>query len=72
MGSYDGVKVFELKGFYLLSKLTSLVGSENVILYKDGGLAVIHQTNSFSIFALDRQMFDINTAKRFVIEVSAH
>ena len=45
MSSYDGVKVFELKGFYLLSKLTFLVGSENVVLYRDDGLAVIHQTN---------------------------
>ena len=45
MGSLDGPEVCELVGFYLLSKLAPLIGTKNVRLYRDDGLAVIHQAN---------------------------
>ena len=45
MGSYDGVEVCELVGLYLLGKLAPLIGTKNVGLYRDDGLAVIHQAN---------------------------
>ena len=45
MGSYDEAEVCELAGLYLLGKLAPLIGTKNVGLYKDVGLAVIHQAN---------------------------
>ena len=44
-GSYSGAEVCELVGLYLLGKLAPLIGTKNVGLYRDDGLAVIHQAN---------------------------
>ena len=40
-----GAEVCELLEVYLLGKLAPLIGTKNVGLYRDDGLAVIHQTN---------------------------
>ena len=40
-----GAEVCELLELYLLGKLAPLIGTKNVGLYRDHGLAVIHQTN---------------------------
>ena len=40
-----GAEVCELLELYLLGKLAPLIGTKNVGLYRDDGLAVIHQTN---------------------------
>ena len=45
MGSYDGREVCEFVRLYLLNKLTPLIGTKNIGLYRDDGLAVIHQVN---------------------------
>ena len=45
MGSYDGPEVCELVQLYLLGTLAPLIGGKNVGLYRDDGLAVIHQAN---------------------------
>ena len=45
IGSYGGGEVCELVGLYLLDKLAPLVDTKNVELYRDDGLAVIHQAN---------------------------
>ena len=45
MGSFDGAKVCELVGLYLLQKLLLLLGKENFGLYRDDGLAVINTTS---------------------------
>ena len=45
IGSYDGAEDSELVGLYLLNKLAPLIGTNNVRLYRDDGLAVIHQAN---------------------------
>ena len=49
MRSYDGAEVCELVWLYLLSKLVPLIGTENVELYRDDSLAVIHQANGTKI-----------------------
>ena len=41
MGSYDGAEICELVGLLLLNDLSSLLGKENVGLYRDDGLAVV-------------------------------
>ena len=45
MRSYDGTKVCELIVLYLLCKLAPLIATKKVGLYRDEGLAVIHQAN---------------------------
>ena len=62
MGSYDGAEVCELVGLYLLGKLAPLIGTKNVGLYRDDGLAVIHQANGPK---LDRIRKDIIALFRF-------
>ena len=56
MGSFDGAKICELVGLYLLDKLSSLIGRENVRLYRDDGLAAI---NSSSGHVLDKMRKNI-------------
>ena len=46
MGSFGGAEVCELVGLYLLSKISILINSDNVGLYRDDGLAVIHNANA--------------------------
>ena len=45
MGSFDGTKICELVGLYLLDKLFNLIGRENVGLYRDDGLAVVNSSS---------------------------
>ena len=56
MGSFDGAEICELVGLYLLDKLSSLIGRENVGLYRDDGLAAI---NSSSGSVLDKMRKNI-------------
>ena len=42
MRSFDGAEICELVSLYILDKLSSLIGRENVGLYKDDGLAAIN------------------------------
>ena len=41
MGSFDGAEICELVGLFLLNNLTQLIGSNNIGLYKDDGLAIL-------------------------------
>ena len=45
MSSFDGAEICELIGLYLLSKFSVIVDSDNVGLYRDDGVAVIHNAN---------------------------
>ena len=45
MGSFDGAKIGELVGLYLLNKSSKLHGNDNVTLYNDDGLAAIKSTS---------------------------
>ena len=41
MGAYDGAKICELVGLYLLDQLSAITGKHNTDLYRDDGLAVL-------------------------------
>ena len=43
MGSFDGAEVCELVGLYLLNKIKPLLDSNNIGLYRDDGLAIVHK-----------------------------
>ena len=49
MESYDWAEVWKLMGLYFSGKLAHLIGTKNVALYRDDGLAVIHQANGTKI-----------------------
>ena len=44
MGSFDGAKICELVGLYLLDKVSSLIRRKNLGLYRDGGLVAINSS----------------------------
>ena len=45
MGSYDGVEICELVGLYMLSILGKVYGIQNVVLYRNNGLACFHKVS---------------------------
>ena len=45
IGTFGGAEVCLLAGLYLLDKVSKLLGSINVVLYRDDGLALIHDEN---------------------------
>ena len=42
MGSYDGAETCELVGTYILSQISKIIPKENIGLYRDDGLAIVH------------------------------
>ena len=45
MGSYDGVEICELVGLYMLSILGKVYGIQNVVLYRNNGLACFRKVS---------------------------
>ena len=45
MGSFNGAEVCELFGLYLSNKISVLIYLDNISLYRDDRLAVIHNAN---------------------------
>ena len=45
MGSYDGAETCDLVGLYMLNKLSRILKSTNIGLYRDDGLAVVENAN---------------------------
>ena len=45
MGSYDGAKVCELVGLFILHQLSQIVGVKNIGLYRDNGLAILENAS---------------------------
>ena len=43
MGSYDGAEICELVGLLLLSKLSGIIHTDDIGLYRDDGLAIIRK-----------------------------
>ena len=45
MGSYDGARICELVGLFILERLGETFGHENIGLYRDDGLAALKNVN---------------------------
>ena len=56
MGNFNVAEIYELVGLYLPDKLSTLIGRENVELYRNDGLATI---NNSSGPVLDKMANDI-------------
>ena len=59
MGSFDGAEVRELVGLYLLNKIKPLFGSNNVGLYRDDGLAIVHKANGLKVDRLRKDIISL-------------
>ena len=44
MRSYDGAETCELGGTYILSATNNMIPKENIGLYRDDGLPIVHMT----------------------------
>ena len=69
MGSFDGAKVCELVGIYLLGKLVPLIRTKNVGLYRDDGLAVIHQANGPKMEMIRKDIIALFKSRRLSITI---
>ena len=49
MDRFDSEEVCELVRLYLLNKIKSLLGSNNVRLERDDGLAIVHKANGLKV-----------------------
>ena len=72
MGSYDGAEVCELVGLYLLGKLATLIGTKNVGLYRDDGLAVIHQANGPKMDRIRKDIIGLFKSEGVSITIDAN
>ena len=59
MGSFDDAEVCELVGFYLLNKIKHLLDSNNVGLYRDDGLAIVHKANDPKVDRLRKDIISL-------------
>ena len=59
MGSFDGAEVCELVGLYLLNKIKPLLDSNNVGLYRDDGLAIVHKANGPKVDRLRKDIISL-------------
>ena len=59
MDSFDGAEVCELVKLYLLNKIKSLLGSNNVGLDRDDGLAIVHKANGPKVDRLRKDIISL-------------
>lgn len=68
MDSFGGAEICDLTGLYLLSKISILIDSDNDGLYRDDGLAAIHNANSPNIDRLRKYV--IATFKNEMLSIT--
>ena len=56
IGSFDRAEICDLVGLYLLDKLSSLIGRENVALYRDDGLAAINSSSGPELYKMRKNI----------------
>ena len=59
MGSFDGAEICELVGLFLLNNLTQLVGSNNIGLYRDDGLAILENASGPSTESIKKRIIKL-------------
>ena len=72
IGSYNGAEVCELFGLYLLSKLASLIGTKNIGLYRDNGLAAIHQAKGPKIDKIRKDIIPLFKSEGLSITIDTN
>ena len=72
MGSFDGAEVCELVGLYLLNKIKPLVGTSNIGLYRDDGLAIVHKPNGPKLDSLRKDITNLLKDERLSITIDTN
>ena len=65
IGSFGGAEVCLLAGLYLLDKVSKPLGSINAVLYRDDGLALIHDANGPKLDKLRKYIVTLLKNKEF-------
>ena len=63
--SFGGAEVCLLAGLYRLDKVSKPLGSINAVLYRDDGLALIHDANSPKLDKLRKDIVTLLKNKEF-------
>ena len=69
MGSYDGAELCELIGIYMQSPLTNIVSKDNMGLYRDDGLFILHKINKQQTDRVRKKIISIFKNIDFKIEI---
>ena len=72
MGSYDVAEICELVGTYMLNKLTSIVPKEDIGLYRDDGIMVVHEANGPKLDRLRKDIVKIFKDKQLNITIDTN
>ena len=72
MGSYDGAKICELVGLYILSILGKVYGIQNVGLYWDDGLACLQKISGPASDKMQKDMYDQDFPGELQLENNYH
>ena len=72
MGSYDGAEVCELVGLYLLSQIKKKIGSAQIGLYRDDGLAIFSNMSGSRMERAKKDLVDIFKKNGLKITIDAN
>lgn len=72
MGSYDGAETCELVGSYLLNELASIVQKDQIGLYRDDGLLVVHDANGPGLDRLRKDIIKLFKSKNLSITIDTN
>ena len=69
MGSYDGVEICKLVGFFLLFLLAHIIDLNNSVLYRDDGLILLPYVNRQNMDRIRKNVIKIFKEVGFKIEI---
>ena len=72
MGSYDGSETAEIIGLYILNKLSSIFGVQNIGLYRDDGLAVLENASGPEMERASKKLIKIFKDDEFTITADSN
>ena len=72
MSSYDGAKVCQLVGTFILSKLGNIIGKKNTGLYRDDGLVVLRNMNARGIDKIRKIIIKMFKNVGFQLEIKTN
>ena len=70
MGSFDGAEACEIVGLYLLDKLSSLLGKDNVGLYRDDGLGAVRSKSGRRLDNIRKNIIELFKEEGLTITIS--
>ena len=72
MGSFDGAKVCELVGIYILCSLAKLINKEDWGLHRDDGLLILRNVNGQQIDRMRKNVIKTFKGIGFAINVETN